>query len=661
MFCRRTLCTTSYTGISLFTTGHQKLNINNSKKNKQQARRMSEIVSEAKDVSVKHNSNEVTKRRKFSIETDVRRITCDSKKYTTDETAVTTKRRNMVLKRYSNLYDEGRNNLFHALSYVSHGCDEQSKKFVIGEGCHHDYYHYKRDLKDFEERIRDNIDEPTEIILEARGSYDRFKYKAVMEAVKQEEFIWTDFLSMEDKGLESREKMEAIGRAYSLAETTFVPLDTNDMVILNKVLQTMNDCDEVYGEIFRWINDNEDSIVNKESDKVYKMLESKLKPILPIIDDMKATFDAKSMFSYWSRAWTFQEQHLSQEIIYGYVDDNCKFVERISSAKILSFALRHLNNMRTSQDMLAPVGLDEVGQGNNIDMVNDYLRYIKRLLTGRECSKLSIELETGIMSMDQVLINTLCDSIKCANNRREFCHVMMIALHSYGTTETEMWQEILRKAVECGFIPVIKNFSCGIKKYGWCPHQTITSKKRELEPEEYKKYYKNNYVSTDLLQFRYIGNDHNNVVYINHNGDLVIRAKARTIIVEQGTAEVNSYIETTIMGEDKLVRSTDKAEYNVLISDIIFSNKQKGNPYEVQPVVSKLKGVMLIDNNEDPYGDKRVIIFKRMLLILNSDETSHIGTITLTKESRDRWEKYLSEHNTKKEYFVLGSAGTWIK
>ena len=137
--------------------------------------------------------------------------------------------------------------------------------------------------------------------LYTRNSNDRLKYAAALNWASNRELlpIWTDYLSIVDTYKEDdASRMKMIGQAYAMSEGTMIILEKEDAIVVSRFIHGLS---MLYSSI-RSINVGS-SIV--KLDKV----EHNVEELIKCMRD-------RNMYSYWSRAWTMQELHLSNEAEY---------------------------------------------------------------------------------------------------------------------------------------------------------------------------------------------------------------------------------------------------------------------------------------------------------------------------------------------------------
>lgn len=285
-----------------------------------------------------------------------------------------------------------------------------------------------------------------------RYSNDRLKYKSVMETFTNQTRLWTDCLSIEQDNNNLVEQMVNIGTAYKIADSTLVILDKED----EKFMNTLMDEVDIYALCFVALENNKDDTLMK--DYVHKSSYR--------INNMNEIAKCRREFSYWSRIWTLQEQHLSQNIQYGCINDKGKYVTIVTSSQLINYLMIVSKMVKLMKDDV-----------NITELQNDWLIYkthesiVWRLLTGIEKVMTANSVGQSGADIDTVLIEELILQVKCARNFREMKRAISIAMGIYTDNEEEQWHLILQKFALKGYIPVKKFF--GVKTCNsWYPEET---------------------------------------------------------------------------------------------------------------------------------------------------------------------------------------------
>lgn len=137
--------------------------------------------------------------------------------------------------------------------------------------------------------------------LYTRNSNDRLKYAAALNWASDRELlpIWTDHLSITDVYKEDdASKMKLIGQAYAMSEGTMVILEKKDAKVVSDFTEKIL---ILYSAI-------------RKTDVCASTI--KVDDIERKVHNISECMKDRNLYSYWSRAWTMQELHLSNEAEY---------------------------------------------------------------------------------------------------------------------------------------------------------------------------------------------------------------------------------------------------------------------------------------------------------------------------------------------------------
>ncbi len=589
------------------------------------------------------------------------------------EKAVVTKRRNMITYGVNDLYDAGMNNSFHALSYVSHNIRGESKTFVMAYNGAENYASYKRKRTANEEKVENGKFEKDQLITVTRGSRDRVKYKAAMEVIPKEEFIWTDFMSLDDRGISEFVKMEEIGRAYSLALTTIVPLDEDDI----KIAIQVTECIKVVNKGMK----NVDEWSQEEGHKNLVLGEDFMKYTWEIMQSCREEFSKlfnmivnKSEFSYWSRAWTMQEQHQSQVLVYGEIGDNCRFKIIIRSSDIKEHLIKLMKDIRVIEARY------DVHHHENAykhwDFVFRYEHYLCRLLTGEEKKIIKAEYRGQKGSTDQMLLDTIAASPRCAQSRDEFCRAVAIALKLNPAHENVIMSKISKMYLDNRFVPLLSCFSKKSSNSSWfSENTTVKYLQKENNTAEGKlesiwevNKTKKHYNSSHLLGMQYIGDDHRYLAYENSSGNLVMRGLLGQINIikfklQQLKKQNNEYEEFESIFEDFSDEST-KSCLLAFAGRAMFPMSEERQTYKISGKITfETSNIEIIDqiiivNEKSLQKQYNTLLLGKVVYILNTEMNAIVGSFTMSHGTEKKYIELISKAtDTQFKYFVIDQFG----
>lgn len=443
---------------------------------------------------------------------------------------VTTDRKNMIIENDNVKAKEIGYSCYSALSYVSSGSENSElTRILIDEG---------------------------KIVKSVRYSNDRIKYKAAMEYVSENKLVWTDFLSLQNNYSTMERRMRAIGRAYSLSTDTIVILEYGDVELLSGLIDTM----------VRITKQVQEKTITKALEKDKPLSEKWLSDVVSILSDeydamLQATrkFLARDEFSYWSRAWTLQEQHLSNKITYTQVVGN------ITNDNVLDIRLEDIVNSDTIQQVLLILSKMKdllLASDNSLTLekhtsIEVFSACIWGLLSGREQLRLAKLVKREITSMDDVLINSLENNVRCAKNKKEMNEAISIAFSVYADDEDVRIQMIYRKFVENGHIPFKKYFCDNSNTKGWLPGRNQVAIATDAITTQY--------YSLDFLQFHKTHYGIGSSVIMNDGGSVVLKARMLKTTIKSMT---KTDWASRVMGSIYVCVSRDKEVYDVDIASI---------------------------------------------------------------------------------------------
>lgn len=439
------------------------------------------------------------------------------------EGEVETERYNMIIEN-DNIDGKGPGyRSYTALSYVSSGTTNGNNSITMGKGT------------------------DKQVTKQARKSNDRVKYKVAMEYVDEEELIWTDYLSISKRYDKMDLRMRAIGRAYALSSRTIVILDARDATLMLGIKGLSNQLDEIL-ITEGLVNSNNvfDNAINNEN--ATKVLETIKKDAVELMSIM----NSRGEFSYWSRAWTMQEQHLSNTLLYGYIGRSeegsiRRFVPIIESEQLI-----HL--FKKLHTLSCTIILNDTSKYTDNDeyplpmVAGSITNLIKDMLSGHEIAELSKALiGEKAMSGDDVLLHNLRSNVRCAVDDEEMTQAIAIALSIYDDSHNGRKAMIRRKFIENGYVTTKLGCVDNEDNKGWLPNKTkIGILGNKLA---------NQFYSFEYLQFVKIDSNTGARIIYNDGGSIVIKG-----MLVKLKMEIESFINwnNNIIGNIFLCLSSDK-------------------------------------------------------------------------------------------------------
>jgi hypothetical protein len=406
---------------------------------------------------------------------------------------------NNLIVKGDNIFKPGNPAVFRgyvSLSYVSHGGgSEQERSVILGDGR----------------------------VVVARQKYDIEKCVKAMDYVGGRRLVWNDEISIDKSNYDkfgqdrSTEYMRAIGRGYVVADKTLAVLTKEDAKILREMTSVMETLVDVIGKNEILIDDT---------------LEQRMQEVgVKII--------TRSPFSYWSRAWTMQEQHMS--FLVEYVEEcEDKLIPVTTSSSLQTMVMGLMKFVGEYRGRVNTRVIDSISNAVNLSAL---------FLSGRE-QVASLNTMMNAADMDTVLIWGLTRSPRCAVDREEMQMALCIALNIYERNENTRWHRILSTFTRCGYVPIKKFYSERDPLDRWWPCPTTV--------------YNNTgkYVSTGLTQF-VMYNAQNTVssVVMNEGGSLVVKAHMLTLDIKEAL-EVEGGVILPMMNGIMCIQSANMRVYD---------------------------------------------------------------------------------------------------
>ena len=364
---------------------------------------------------------------------------------------VITKNSNMIIENNNKNIHENNYNTYVALSYVSSGDNNGNLEMKM---------------------MIDGKLTP----VNARHSNDRLKYVAAMEYVGNTKLVWTDHISTMKHYTSQMLRMRAIGRAYQLAEKTIVILDEDDAKIMKKICKSIDIVQKSYDEANPPLPT---SHINMNKNTLYSY--NIIKELDSIGTEIVHMFKSRGEYSYWSRIWTLQEQHMSPTLEYGELAKNKESDNIVFKFNSICNTKDMLDKVRCVEMMLRAV----LRRGNNVDGVDrsdtsvqrcmDLVNVYHYILSGQEQSDLSGDIDSKYLSMDDILLQTLATNNRCASSAIEMNEAISIAMGIYDDNIISRRDMIWRKFIDHGYIPIKRFYSETGKNLGWEPGNVCIS------------------------------------------------------------------------------------------------------------------------------------------------------------------------------------------
>lgn len=237
-----------------------------------------------------------------------------------------------------------------------------------------------------------------------------------------------------------------------------------------------------------------------------------------------SAFWNKNKYSYWSRAWTLQEEHLSNTIVYCKISNDEKLTTICKSKDLGTWIQSFFPTVSQYPDFIKE--WDKI-IGENVLVA--FVALVWRMLAGVEKSRLSYCINKKSNSMDAILAYELTKNVRCAQNKHEMNEALCIAFGIYETDIKIQWKRILEVFVVNGMIPVNKCYSLK-NNNGWAPGKSTAEKIWDND----ESYY-----SVAFTQFVDTDRDRKMRAVVNDGGSLVIKANRIKVVIKTGVYNTN--------------------------------------------------------------------------------------------------------------------------
>jgi hypothetical protein len=392
---------------------------------------------------------------------------------------------------------------FWSLSYVSSGKLNIDKDVQI---------HGKPYPVDF----NDNKDSDT---LSVKGECDAIKFAKVMEHVSDMSTLWVDVISVGRLSDITGEQMREIGRAYDVSEGTMAVVHGPDVYTILAACKIV----DIYNNKMRGIDNfgkeemcrilaggqllksTEKSIFNGATGMLLdiKEIREQMIGLRSYIDCCCYAFLDKGPYSYWSRAWTLQEQNMSNKLTYMAVGITTDEIEKKLGGKTLEikYDKQYIIEYST-EDMRVDHGFDKKSnEFTNIDSVriktiitsaklrlfledmiplmskiwdyekihrtNDELSFrskiviLSELLTGDDKAIIIEAIRGRKTTRKQMLVHSLANYVRCCSNERESYEAVAVAMDMgediLGKNKPKAYKILFDAILQSGYAAVIQS------------------------------------------------------------------------------------------------------------------------------------------------------------------------------------------------------------
>jgi roadblock/LC7 domain-containing protein len=454
----------------------------------------------------------------------------------------------------------------------------------------------------------------SESVVYSRFSNDKYKYKVAMESMK-EFMLWADSVSL-PQNVPDPMIMVEIGHAYSAALHTVAVLENSDASILQKIVSminyTMDGTSAVgnYGPFGKRV-----SLLNSMSELSVCDAEHIMGRAKNISNDIKAEVDKKGQYSYWSRAWTMQEQHQSSTVDYSVViGDTLSMI--VSSSELLVWC----RIVCHAADTHRTAGAHDDNLG-----VTQVLYVLMMFLTGVQRQNLSTRM--GLPEdMDTLLIVDIINNPRCARNKTEMNTALCIALGVPVSDEKGQWSRIIGILVSKGFMPVKKRYGV-FQNRGWLPERSSTYRSAMSM-----------YCSAEYKCFTRFSTVPEIRVHIDYKGRLVIRSYLVEIALQQqqraGAGEVH------IIGGMQLVDGRSKA---VSYADIVVRTRDPMAISVSCEIVCEKWDYDAVTGYLSSGNARALLIGSGNFLVLESRGNKALASIFINMGHKRRWAKFYAD------------------
>jgi hypothetical protein len=328
----------------------------------------------------------------------------------------------------------------HALSHVSSGERESNNVMKLGDGR----------------------------LIKTRVSNDLFKYKLAMEYVPEGHIVWSDGVSlMSERYVTEWDMMYSIGMSYKISENTIVTLEEEDAKKLKNInVDIKRMCDTIASL----------RILDKTDTINFELQMSNFVTYMQLSrEDIATAFENKSPYSYWTRAWTMQERHQSNKMVYG-ENVNDKFNKILDTGKLLEQLQNISSNWKSLVVTLARYKPEESLNEYMIQMLHR-IRLYASLMAGSQRAVLRDNGEISSLDQDVILVQDIADVIKTARNRNEMFKAITIAFNIMPEKPGEkeelniLAKEVYKKIVSKGYFPAKFYYGGKQEKMTWWPDE----------------------------------------------------------------------------------------------------------------------------------------------------------------------------------------------
>lgn len=481
--------------------------------------------------------------------------------------------------------------------------------------------------------------------LHTRNSNDRLKFAAALNyAIENDSSpIWTDYLSIADTYKEDTAKrMKLIGKAYAISEGTMVILEKLDANIVSLFIENLSDL-----------------YVTIESGSEICKIKAKVEKLLKCMDN-------RGLYSYWSRAWTMQELHLSNEAeyfllyeeklycdetekshdhgVYGKATDNedrqykklASIRPIVKSSELRDASLITYCLLRDVIDRAKGKHVHEDDLDDLEDMSKEAMWQVCRLLTGDQRLEVAhIVTPLDHKSRDSCIMYDMCSNVRCAGSERDMTHAVAIALGIYASEYDDLLSAIDAKFVDEGFLPFVHYCSIQGVNTTWRPRGMKLAFHTKEQPHVSTRYLAYNRRTLGTRFYASVGVDNwlvikgtefkLKIIDIKPNLDKTIEKKCDNFYIDRQQSI-------------KLYEATVQLDGTVPINKNIDQNRKSESTLltsEVKDYMRHIKAEITCEDELIPMQKINVLHSGEYMMILHRNFMTSVGTLRVV-DMKDR-------------------------
>ena len=491
-----------------------------------------------------------------------------------------------------------------ALSYVSSGVRfneddlhaKTANRFIIGMGS------------------------DKERTLYSRFSNDKHKYVAAMESLEDNTMIWTDYVSL-PKHIPEVRKMSEIGHAYSAAHYTIAVLEEEDAKIVLDVRRMLNTTMRgtsigTESKSFR----KRMSVANNKEWSWWQPEEAEeiISATSNLLEHLRAAIGRKGQFSYWSRAWTMQEQQQSSTLDYSHIVEN-RLRAIVSSSELVMWCNMVMMIMKNSPKLMEKY--------DSCASISTVISTLFVFMTGVQRRGLSTEMG-GPDDADVLLIIDIICNPRCATDNHQMIVALCIALRIFVYDETEQWHRALGTIVAKGFFPFKKRYGI-YRADGWLPEGVNVEADVQHLSQPSSVVFKCFIRYGEIPQIR---------MFIDYSGRLAIRSYLVNLAITK-------YKLTTCKGEMGVMDGVVLVDYyRKFTADISVIIRDRGNPKRRV----KVKCEMVYEKKDRKAVESRrinnaLLVGGGAFVVLNKERDRVIASILVVNADKRKWRSFYLE------------------